>query len=70
MATIMTSADLKRIAAEVSIQHGIRLDTDDPMMAVVTLNRMVFEQAVADVQLTPRFRNPFAELEMKPTGGK
>jgi hypothetical protein len=49
MATSMTSGDLKRIAAEVSIQHGIRLDADDPMMAVVTLNRLVFEQAVADV---------------------
>ena len=49
MATPMTPADLKRIAAEVSIQHGIRLDADDPMMAVVTLNRLVFEQAVADV---------------------
>ena len=49
MATPMTSDDLKRIAAEVSIQHGIRLDADDPMMAAVTLNRLVFEQAVADV---------------------
>ena len=49
MATPMTPDDLKRIAAEVSIQHGIRLDADDPMMAVVTLNRLVFEQAVADV---------------------
>ena len=36
------------MAAEVSIQHGIRLDADDPMMAVVTLNRLVFEQAVAE----------------------
>jgi hypothetical protein len=41
--------DLKRLAAEVSAQHGIRLDPDDPMMAVVTLNRLVFEQAVAEV---------------------
>ena len=49
MATPMTPDDLRRIAAEVSIQHGIRLDADDPMMAVVTLNRLVFEQAVADV---------------------
>ena len=41
--------DLKRLAAEVSAQHGIRLDPDDPMMAVVTLNRLVFEQAVTEV---------------------
>lgn len=45
----LTTIDLKRLAAEVSIQHGIRIDPDDPMMAVVTLNRLVFEQAVAQV---------------------
>src|SRR3982751_5746350 len=44
-----TPTDLKRLAAEVSMQHGIRIDPDDPMMAVVTLNRLVFEQAVAQV---------------------
>ena len=44
-----TAIDLKRLAAEVSVQHGIRIDPDDPMMAVVTLNRLVFEQAVAHV---------------------
>lgn len=45
----MAGLDLKRLAAEVSAQHGIRLDPDDPMMAVVTLNRLVFEQAIAEV---------------------
>jgi hypothetical protein len=44
-----TTIDLKRLAAEVSIQHGIRIDSDDPMMAIVTLNRLVFEAAVAQV---------------------
>jgi len=44
-----TAIDLKRLAAEVSAQHGIRIDSDDPMMAVVTLNRLVFEQAVSQV---------------------
>ena len=44
-----TTSDLKWLAAEVSIQHGIRIDPDDPMMAVVTLNRLVFEAAVAQV---------------------
>jgi hypothetical protein len=44
-----TAIDLKRLAAEVSAQHGIRVDPDDPMMAVVTLNRLVFEQAVSQV---------------------
>ena len=49
MGTPLTIIDLKRLAAEVSVQHGIRIDADDPMMAVVTLNRLVFEQAVAQV---------------------
>jgi hypothetical protein len=40
--------DLKRLVAEVSAQHNIRLDLDDPAMAVVTLNRLVFEGAVAE----------------------
>jgi hypothetical protein len=44
-----TTIDLKRLAAEVSVQHGIRVDPDDPLMAVVTLNRLVFEQAIAQV---------------------
>ena len=41
--------DVKRLAAEVSVQHGIRIDADDPMMVVVTLNRLVFEAAVGQV---------------------
>ncbi len=49
MGTPWTAIDLKRLAAEVSVQHGIRIDPDDPMLAVVTLNRLVFEHAVAQV---------------------
>jgi hypothetical protein len=49
MSTAKPSIDLKRLAAEVSVQHGIRIDADDPLMVVVTLNRLVFEQAVAQV---------------------
>ncbi len=45
----LPAIDLKRLAAEVSAQHGIRIDPDDPMLAVVTLNRMVFEHAVTQV---------------------
>jgi hypothetical protein len=41
--------DVKRLAAEISVQHGIRVDPDDPMMAVVTLNRLVLEQAVGEM---------------------
>jgi hypothetical protein len=39
----MELPDFKQLAAEVSVQHGIRLDPDDPIMAVVTLNRLVLE---------------------------
>jgi hypothetical protein len=49
MGTPLTAIDLKRLAAEVSVQHGIRIDPDDPMLAVVTLNRLVFEHAVTQV---------------------
>jgi hypothetical protein len=42
----MNGFDLKKLAAEVSAEHGIRLDPDDPVMVVVTLNRLVFEHAV------------------------
>ena len=34
---------MKRLAGEVSLQHGIRIDPDDPIMALVTLNRLVLE---------------------------
>jgi hypothetical protein len=43
----MATIDVKRLAAEVSVQHGIRLDPDDPIMAVVTLNQLVFEESVS-----------------------
>ena len=39
----MDSIEIKQLAAEVSLQHGIRIDPDDPIMAVVTLNRLVLE---------------------------
>jgi hypothetical protein len=42
----MDRFDLKKLAAEVSAEHGIRIDPDDPMMAAITMNRLVFEQAV------------------------
>jgi hypothetical protein len=45
----MPQLDLKELAAKVSIEHGIRVDTDDPIMAVVTLNRLVLEQATNEI---------------------
>jgi hypothetical protein len=57
----MTTIDVKRLAAEVSVQHGIRLDPDDPIMAVVTLNQLVFEQSVGAV--VDRVASAVRELE-------
>jgi hypothetical protein len=61
MGTPLTAIDLKRLAAEVSVQHGIRIDPDDPMLAVVTLNRLVFEHAVA--QVLERMQTSVQEFE-------
>ncbi len=44
----MDATEIKRLAAEVSVQHGIRIDPDDPIMAVVTLNRLVLEAILAE----------------------
>ena len=46
--SLMPQLDLRQLAAKVSIEHGIRVDPDDPIMAVVTLNRLVLEQAAND----------------------
>lgn len=61
MGTPLAAIDLKRLAAEVSVQHGIRIDPDDPMLAVVTLNRLVFEHAVA--QVLERMQNSVQDFE-------
>jgi hypothetical protein len=61
MGTPLTAIDLKRLAAEVSVQHGIRIDPDDPILAVVTLNRLVFEHAVA--QVLERMQSSVREYE-------
>lgn len=52
--------EIKRLAAEVSVQHGIRIDPDDPMMAVVTLNRLMLEKALNNALLS--IRNTAEEL--------
>jgi hypothetical protein len=45
----MRQLDLKQLAAKVSAEHRIRVDPDDPIMAVVTLNRLVLEQAANEI---------------------
>src|SRR5262245_6081173 len=38
--------DVERLLAEALIKHGIRLDPHDPAIVLVTLNRLVLEDAV------------------------
>jgi hypothetical protein len=45
----MRQLDIRQLAAKVSVEHGIRVDPDDPIMAVVTLNRLVLEQAANEI---------------------
>lgn len=36
--------DVKRLIGEVAVQHGIRLEPNDPAFALVTLNQLVLEE--------------------------
>ena len=36
--------DLKRLIAEVTARNGIRIEPDDPLFAIVTLNQLVLEE--------------------------
>ena len=53
--------DIKRLAAEASAQHGIRIDPDDPVMAVATVNRLILEQVVD--QVVDKIEDATRELE-------
>jgi hypothetical protein len=53
--------DFKRLAAEVTARHGIRVDPDDPMMAIVTLNCLMLEAAAAEVE--EGFRRALGDFE-------
>jgi hypothetical protein len=41
--------DVKRIIAEVAAQNGIRVEADDPVFALVTINKLVLEEALQRV---------------------
>ena len=57
----MEPLDLKKLAAEVSAEYGFRIDADDPMMTVVTINRLVFERAVDEA--VSRLKKSADEIE-------
>jgi hypothetical protein len=41
--------DINRLMAEAVARHGVKLDANDPAMVVVTLNRLMLEEAVRGV---------------------
>jgi hypothetical protein len=45
----MPSFDKTRLVAEMATQYGIRLDDDDPALAMVGLNQLALEETVRDV---------------------
>ena len=42
--------DIDRLIAEVAARHGILLKRDDAAFALVTLNQLVLEQALAEIR--------------------
>ena len=42
--------DVKRLISEVAAQNGIRVEPDDPLFALVTINRIVLEEATQKLQ--------------------
>jgi hypothetical protein len=41
--------DINRLMAEAITRHGVKLDATDPAMVIVTLNRLMLEDAVHEV---------------------
>src|ERR1700742_1600930 len=70
MQTSVSKIDVRRLAADVSAQHGIRVDPDDPMMAAVTLNKLVLEQVAAELMnriqdVTNRFESAAERVQVR-----
>lgn len=41
--------DINRLMAEATARHGVKLDATDPAMVIVTLNRLMLDEAVRGV---------------------
>ena len=54
--------DKDRIIAEVAARNGIRIETNDPLFAVMTVTQLALEDAARD--LTERMRESMAEFEV------
>lgn len=49
--------------ADVCAEHNVRIDSDDPAVAIVTLNRLVFEAALA--RAVEQIRAATTDLELQ-----
>ena len=42
--------DVKQLIGEVAAQNGIRVEPNDPLFALVTMNKIVLDQATREFQ--------------------
>jgi hypothetical protein len=61
----MLKLNAKRLATAVSERHGIRIEQDDPMMAVVTMHQLILEEMVRAMseQICSALAKATADLE-------
>ena len=62
--------DTKRMISEVAAENGIRIEPGDPLFALVTMNRMVFEESAqryyeSNQQLIAEFNESMKRAEMR-----
>jgi hypothetical protein len=65
--------DTKRMISEVAAENGIRIEPGDPLFALVTMNRMVFEEAAQvyfehNQQLIAEFKESMTRAEARAGG--
>jgi hypothetical protein len=66
----VSAPDIKDLIGEVAARHGIRLEPDDPALALVTLHRLVFEHVVAEaVREIQTAADRFGELQSTGSDG-
>ena len=62
--------DIKQMISEVATENGIRIEPGDPLFALVTMNRMVFEESAqryyeSNQQLIAEFNESMKRAEMR-----
>ena len=62
--------NVKRLISEVAAQNGIRVEPDDPLFALVTINRIVLEEATQKLQDHIQARIAEFEASMKKAEGR